>query len=327
MMRNRNAAWAIVLAAGEGSRLRALTTDREGHAVPKQFCSLDGGRTLLEAALERARSVADRERVVTIVAAEHRELWGRALRGVPARNVIVQPRNRGTAAGVLLPLVRVLALDPEARVALFPSDHHVQDERTLAASLRDALEGARDESGGVTLLGITPDEAVSDYGWILPAPGPGRLRRVQRFVEKPAPPVSARLLAAGGLWNSFLLAAKGRVLLDLYRQRLPGLLAAFRGLGATVAPPEPRVVERLYEEIPAADFSRDLLQGSEGRLRVLEVPACGWTDLGTPKRVAECLRGRSPARRSLPRAATSTLVLARALRELEDAALPAGVRP
>ena len=33
--------WALVLAGGEGTRLRALTTDSSGISVPKQFCSLD----------------------------------------------------------------------------------------------------------------------------------------------------------------------------------------------------------------------------------------------------------------------------------------------
>jgi len=50
--------WAVVLAAGEGSRLRALTTTSSGIAVPKQFCSLRGGASLLEEALQRAAAVA-----------------------------------------------------------------------------------------------------------------------------------------------------------------------------------------------------------------------------------------------------------------------------
>ncbi|MFY4731260.1 hypothetical protein, partial [Nitrospira sp. BLG_2] len=37
------------------------------------------------------------------------------------------------------------------------------------------------------------------------------------------------------------------------------------------------------------DFSREILQGDGVALRVLCVPPCGWTDLGTPRRVIECL--------------------------------------
>ena len=41
---------------------------------------------------------------------------------------MVQPENRGTAAGILYPLLRLAELAPEASVALFPSDHHVSDD-------------------------------------------------------------------------------------------------------------------------------------------------------------------------------------------------------
>lgn len=303
--------WCIVLAGGEGTRLRALTTDSDGRSVPKQFCSLDGGPTLLEHAIERGRSMTDPERVVTIVASEHRDLWAPLLQDVSSENVIVQPRNRGTAAGILLPLVSVMARDPAARIAILPSDHFVRDERSLQIALLQALDGARDGRERVTLLGITPEGPVSDYGWILPEAGPGRLRPIRRFVEKPAAPIASELLARGGLWNSFLLAAHGQALVDLFERHLPRLLAAFREVDVSDA----RAVERLYDGIQPADFSRDVLQESTARLRVLEVPPCGWTDLGTPQRVAECLRGRAPARRPHRALPPSTPVLSRALEE------------
>ena len=42
--------WALVLAAGDGRRLRALTTTGSGLAIPKQFCSLERGPSLLREA-------------------------------------------------------------------------------------------------------------------------------------------------------------------------------------------------------------------------------------------------------------------------------------
>lgn len=51
--------WAIVLAAGDGHRLQCLTTTAAGVSVPKQFCSLQGGRSLLHCALQRAAMVAE----------------------------------------------------------------------------------------------------------------------------------------------------------------------------------------------------------------------------------------------------------------------------
>jgi mannose-1-phosphate guanylyltransferase len=63
---------------------------------------------------------------------------------------------------------------------------------------------------------------------------------------------------------------------------------------------------QLYEELPPSDFSRDILQRSPDLLRVLTVPACGWSDLGTPRRVVETVnrfRGETDAARQ-PRATT-----------------------
>ena len=47
----------------------------------------------------------------------------------------------------------------------------------------------------------------------------------------------------------------------------------------------------LYRGLPDIDFSRQILQCSESKPRVLRVDDCGWSDLGTPKRVADTLRG------------------------------------
>ena len=136
--------WALVLAAGEGSRLRALTTTN-GVAVPKQFCSLHDGPSLLQEALHRAEAVAPRQRICTIVAEQHRRWWQGPLWSLPSQNIIVQPENRGTAAGLLLPLLHIEARDPQARVVVLPSDHYVRDEATLARSLRNATAKIRSE--------------------------------------------------------------------------------------------------------------------------------------------------------------------------------------
>jgi mannose-1-phosphate guanylyltransferase len=61
------------------------------------------------------------------------------------------------------------------------------------------------------------------------------------------------------------------------------------------------LLAQLYEELPALDFSRDILQRSPELLRVVIVPACGWSDLGTPSRVVETVnRFRSDSRAAGP---------------------------
>ena len=107
LMKHPHNTWAVVLAAGEGSRLHSLTRDERGVAVPKQFCSLQGGPCLLQEALQRAASVAALPQICSVVAEQHRQWWAPLLSYLPEQNVISQPQNRGTAFGILLPLLRV----------------------------------------------------------------------------------------------------------------------------------------------------------------------------------------------------------------------------
>ena len=280
---------AIVLGAGDGTRLRALTT-RAGVAVPKQFCMLNGGPSLLQLALRRAESVVGARRVTTVVASSHRRWWERDLRALGDLRVVVQPHNRGTAAGVLLPLADVHGRDPDAIVFILPSDHWVADEHVLARELDRAGDVVEAEPEAVALLGIEPDSAEPGYGWILPgrATAPG-VSRVEAFVEKPALAQALDLLSAGAVWNSFLLVARARTLWALYEKRLPELLERMQLALATGDPARDARVWRMYAELPAHDFSRDVLSGAEDALRLLRVPECGWTDLGTPERVAACV--------------------------------------
>lgn len=284
--------WALVLAAGEGSRLRALTTTN-GVAVPKQFCSLHDGPSLLQEALHRAEAVAPRQRICTIVAEQHRRWWQGPLWSLPSQNIIVQPENRGTAAGLLLPLLHIEARDPQARVVVLPSDHYVRDEATLARSLRNAAAKIRFEREDIYLLGIGPDEADPELGYILPSIGDGASGfQVSQFVEKPPMTLARSLIERGGLWNAFILAASARAFIRLFEQRYPDIVADMRRAVRkdSVDPQIPLATTELYGRLPELDFSRHVLEGAEQSLRVLPVPACGWSDLGTPRRVAEALR-------------------------------------
>lgn len=283
--------WALVLAAGEGRRLRSLTTSSSGTAVPKQFCSLYDGPSLLEQTLARAHTFSDLARICVVVAAQHRRWWQPALRALPGGNVIVQPQNRGTANGILLGLLEILRLDPEARIVLLPSDHHVRQEAILSAAMRVALPQLERQSGAVLLLGVQPEEADPELGYILPgAPDAAGLLTVERFIEKPSAARARELMRTGGLWNTFIVVSRAHALLALFERSMPLILermkaALERDAGAVGA----AALTELYERLPIVDFSSDVIAGQESVLRVLPVPRCGWTDLGTPRRVAQAL--------------------------------------
>jgi mannose-1-phosphate guanylyltransferase len=284
-VQGREHAWAVVLAAGDGLRLSEWTADRSGRAVPKQYCSFGQPRSMLRWALDRACGVVPKEHVVTVVAEQHRRFWERELSDFPVGNVLVQPRNRGTGAGLLLPLLDLhLHRDATARVLVLASDHYVEDEQTLQQSLAQALAVRGSEHRRLLLLGMTPSDLDHDFGWIVPASRcSDGICRVSHFAEKPGLEAARRLMQRGALVNSLMLVAQGALILQLYEKALPGLFHTLLDCLSDAAGHEH--LDEIYAAIPTCDFSRDLLERSVRHLSVVRVPRCGWSDLGTPQRL------------------------------------------
>jgi mannose-1-phosphate guanylyltransferase len=295
--------WALVLAAGDGQRLRDLSTDAAGRAVPKQYCTLGGGPSLLQAAITRGVAVAGAERVSVVVAAPHRRWWWQMLANLPARNVIVQPGNRGTANGVLLQLLHLEQIDAAAEVVLLPSDHLVIDEAVLAASVQRAFQRVHAAPGQIVLLGMTPVASDPELGYIVPAPPDHQgISEVLRFVEKPSPATAALLIERGGLVNTFIIVARCSTLLELLARAQPEAVRAMRE-AMEGRRDRQAAMDELYEHLPVLDFSRQVLETAPAStLHVQAVAECGWSDLGTPERIGQAISmlihsGRSPARK------------------------------
>lgn len=274
--------WAIVLAGGSGTRVQHMTGGSKDAPTPKQYCRFDGKEAMVRWAIRRAERLAPKIRILSVVAEQHKSWWHAELADLPDQNVIVQPRDRGTAAGLLLPILEVLRRDKDARVVILPSDHFVADENALSGAIADALNAVRG-SGRVALLGVQPRSADTEYGWIVPIGTEGTLRPVAAFVEKPEPYSAGELMRHGALLNTFILVGSARSLLHMYASSVPDLLGAFvsrqRGLS------KPAVVRELYRDIPKKDFSRHVLQRTRDDLSVLRLPECGWSDLGSPWRL------------------------------------------
>lgn len=285
--------WAIVLAAGAGARLRSLTANRAGIPVPKQYCSLSYGPSLLHEALQRAYSIVPRRRTSVVVAEQHAHWWSPFAQELTAGMITVQPEDRGTANGILLALVRILERDPNARVVVFPSDHHVIDEQVLTRAASTAIGALLYRRAEIVLLGVIPEDADPELGYIAPdGPATGGLHGVAAFVEKPTRARAANLIADGALWNTLIVAANGRELLEVLRTREASVVADMQhcaldgrfGIGVTPA------LREIYRRLPVLDFSRDVAQPNPAAFSALRVPACGWTDLGTVDRVRKSLR-------------------------------------
>jgi mannose-1-phosphate guanylyltransferase len=285
------AAAAIILAGGDGTRLRPLTRRLTGDDRPKQFCALLGGSTLLEQTRRRAARLIDPERTFFALSRAHAPFYAPALADTSPDRLVVQPGNRGTAPAVLWALLRLAVVAPADAVVLLPSDHFVSDDDGLMARVDGALDVVRARPETIVLLGIEPDRPETEYGWI--EPGELVLGRwawpvyhVRRFWEKPPLAEAQRLMRRGGLWNSFVIVANPTALAALIQGALPALAAAFTPLAARIGTVgEEDAARAAYARLVPADLSREVLQRRAERLAVLPVSGLDWNDLGDPGRV------------------------------------------
>ena len=240
---------------------------------------------MLGVTLARARNLAPVNQIAVVVVDEHRRWWERELAGIPPDNVLVESRNRGTALALLRALLHVRGRDSDACVVVLPSDHAVDDEHVLNEVILEAVHEAKRCQGHVVLIGAPSTVPDPSLGWIIPGRrSAGRIHKVRRFVEKPSLAVADECVRRGGLRNTLMLAASIPAFLKAYALAMPAwvdaILADDDGLH-----PRARTLTAIPSDLPSMDLSRDILQRSTRGLRVLPLPECGWTDIGTLDRL------------------------------------------
>ncbi|MCU1282635.1 MAG: Mannose-1-phosphate guanylyltransferase [bacterium] len=151
--------WALIMAGGGGTRLWPASRRHR----PKQFLPLlPGGRTLLEATVERLTIPI--ERILVVTAASQVADVERTIPGLPRSNIVVDPQARNTAACIGLGALEILRRDADAVMAVVPSDQHVTQLEPFRASVQQALDRAR--RGVVVTIGIRPTHPETGYGYI-----------------------------------------------------------------------------------------------------------------------------------------------------------------
>ena len=284
---------ALILAGGDGVRLSSFTREVFGYHLPKQFCPLFEGRTLLEQTSRRVSMLIPPSQTLTVVNRAHRQFYTPLLHGTPSSNLFVQPDNRGTAPAILCALLRLAETGHTGPVAIFPSDHYISDDTLFMHHVYTTLRAVDCSPQLTVLLGIAPDGPETEYGWIeqgsplsLPAAGGCKISRIRRFFEKPSREVALQLYDRHYLWNSFVLIANSTTLLCLIAKALPEMYATF----ADVRPffggaAEAEILQSIYRHLPSADFSASVLTAFPAEFSVLPVKGVTWSDLGDPKRL------------------------------------------
>ncbi len=282
--------YALILSGGAGTRLWPLSR----RARPKQFLQILGERTMLQDTVERVSEIVAIERVFAVAPPEHRALIHEQLPELRADHVVVEPYPRGNAAAIALAMAALHAFDPEAVVAVLPSDHVVEKR----AKFRDVLLAATAaaEAGHLVTLGIEPERPDTGFGYIeagerLEIAARVPVHAVKRFIEKPKRDAAERMLAAGGhFWNAGMFVWRVADVIAAYRTHLPNTARAIAALSDAVGSPRyESVLAEVWEETDRTTIDYGIF---EKATNVAVVPAdIGWHDVGSWARLAEIVAG------------------------------------
>jgi mannose-1-phosphate guanylyltransferase len=292
----------IVLAGGEGTRLQLYVQEIKGEPLPKQYVNLIGRRSMLEHTFHRAEKLIPAEQIFTVVSRRHllRTEICLQVASRPRETLIVQPANKETGPGILLPLMFIYKRCPQAIVAIFPSDHFVLEENRFMNHVKLAVQAAKQDPSRIVLLAIEPYGPETEYGYVVPHEGVGGLcrfgtRRVSAFIEKPRTEVASKLVRAGGLWNTMIMVFRADTLMHLVRRIHPVLYLDFiRILEALGTTQEQPTIDEVYETLEPANFSKQIMEriavDYPKSISVLPVREVFWSDLGSRERVLRVLR-------------------------------------
>jgi len=294
--------WAIILAGGDGLRLRSLTQKIAGDLRPTQFCAMVDGETMFDRTRRRAGLLVRPDRQVAVVTNEHRAYFTPLSSDLAPGCLVEQPSNQGTLAAIVYSVMRVEHLAGDVPIAILPSDHDVIDDRAFMTYVASAVDLVRALPDRVVLLGIEAETPETEYGWVepsrlpLPVDGPA-VFPVRRFWEKPSPTLARVLLERRCLWNSFVMVGRASAFMDCINATVPEALVAFAPLRRTLGTPqEEAVASVVYANLAPLSFSARVLAHVPDRLLAVRVQDVGWSDWGHPSRVLAALRrtGRQP---------------------------------
>ncbi len=212
----------VILCGGEGKSLWPVSRK----SMPKQFASFGSDRTLLQETIVRLED-AGCSTPLFLTNEEYRfivEEQATAL-GIAAPQIIIEPIARNTGPAICAAAEILAKKDPDALMLITPSDHRMDNELEFASTIALAAEKARDDQ--IVILGATPTNANTDYGYILcKADEEADIQRFENFVGKPRGSATASSANDDDyLWNTGILMASVSRIRKAFVDVAPALVA------------------------------------------------------------------------------------------------------
>jgi mannose-1-phosphate guanylyltransferase len=289
--------YAIIMAGGSGTRFWPASRA----SLPKQLLDLVGGKTMMQATVERLAGLVPPERVMVVTNQRLVEPIRQQLPELPAASVIGEPCKRDTAPCVGLAAAALGKMDEDATLLILPADHVIQPTQKFQDSLAYAVELVNANPERIVTFGIRPNYPAESFGYIErgavvdsgPVEGMNAFR-VERFREKPNQQTAEEYLATGRFyWNSGIFVWKAKTILAALEKYEPVMTAHLKTIGQAWGTGDfATVFEREFTAIKGKSIDYAVLEHYPNVV-VVEAPY-HWDDCGSWRSVAR-IRGEDEA--------------------------------
>ncbi|MGQ9620061.1 MAG: mannose-1-phosphate guanylyltransferase [Bacteroidales bacterium] len=272
--------YVLIMAGGIGSRFWPLSRKEK----PKQFLDILGrGETLIQQTFRRFKKVCPEENIFVVTNVEHRQMTIEQL-GIKPDRVLAEPLRRNTAPCIAYGVFRIKRENPDAVIAVTPSDHLIEKEDEFLNVVNIAYTFSGKHNALLT-LGIKPGRPETGYGYIQanqkkPVEGFEKLLKVKTFTEKPSLELAKVFIESGDFyWNSGIFFWNVNSIIRAFSRFLPDVYLAFEeGEEFLGTDNEESFISRTYISLTSISIDYGIMEKADN-VYVL-CTDIGWSDLG-----------------------------------------------
>jgi len=273
--------YAVIMAGGGGTRLWPVSRKNQ----PKQLLPLLGSETLFQSTVNRLLDLFPTTHILVVTVEEQMHPMRDQVPAIPEENYLIEPSPRGTASVVGLAATVLKKRDPEAVMAVLPSDHFIRNQDLFHYLLRAAFDVAR--KNYLVTLGIAPLSPSTAYGYIqqgehLEGEFKYPVYKVKAFKEKPDEKTAQEFLRSGAYsWNSGIFIWQAMLILAEIEKQMPLLYSALSEISSGWGMPNQNDILRArWRGLKPETIDYGIMERAE-KVAILPASGLGWNDIGS----------------------------------------------
>ena len=271
----------LIMAGGSGTRF----WPRSRKAKPKQFLTIFGNESLIQATISRFGNFIPDESIYVVSNKGQKEVLEEQATRIPKGNLIYEPVGKNTLPAIGLAALFIAKNDPDGIMVVSPADHLTQNDELFQETIESAAKIAEEKNGIVT-IGITPNTPATGYGYIeiadeIKIGQTIKSFAVTRFVEKPNLETAQKYVASGKFfWNAGIFVFKVSVFLEAVQKHAPNLYADLLKIAETIGTSSyEQVLDKIYNQVDSISIDYGIMEKANNVFLVQGDFV--WNDLGS----------------------------------------------